>query len=414
MRIFRFSQSVDEINRDSVYCEFRERHTFVYMIVLTIIAIGMVLGFHTLDYILNLTDIRNLLLTRIFTACALATNMLVAFTLHRTRLRSKIHIYIGFYLLTAYSSFLTHFSGGFASSYWAGFNFVLVFWLGIIPFSYIEVIFSGVVLLTIYNALLIALEYPYMQIGRFLEYNFFLAGSLLIGSTITFFNNRNSGKIYQTNLELHSEKDKTESLLLNILPRVIADRLKKGEGMIADHFEIVTVLFADIVGFTKLSQTMSSKELVDKLNEVFSSFDKIAVKLKIEKIKTIGDCYMAVAGIPEKQENHAEIIIKMGIEMLNTLALFNKKYSMNLSIRIGVNSGEVVAGVIGEHKFIYDLWGDAVNTASRMESHGIPGKIHVTRETYEILKNKFEFDSRGYISVKGKGKMETFTVRTVF
>lgn len=114
MRILRFSQSVDEINRDSVYCEFRERHTFAYMIVLTIIAIGMVLGFHTLDYILNLTDIRNLLLTRIFTACALAINMFVAITFHRTRLRSKIHIYIGFYLLTVYSSFLTHFSGGFA------------------------------------------------------------------------------------------------------------------------------------------------------------------------------------------------------------------------------------------------------------------------------------------------------------
>ncbi len=239
-------------------------------------------------------------------------------------------------------------------------------------------------------------------------------GYYIVAGAITFFNNRNSGKIYQTNLELQSEKDKSESLLLNILPRVIADRLKKGEGKIADHFEIVTVLFADIVGFTKLSQIMSSKELVDKLNEVFSAFDKIAVRLKIEKIKTIGDCYMAVAGIPEKQENHAEIIIKMGIEMLNTLALFNKKYSMNLSIRVGVNSGEVVAGVIGEHKFIYDLWGDAVNTASRMESHGIPGKIHVTRETYELLKNNFEFVSRGYISVKGKGKMETFIVKTEF
>lgn len=213
-------------------------------------------------------------------------------------------------------------------------------------------------------------------------------------------------------LELEEQNIENERLLLNILPGSIADRLKKGEDKIADYFESVSVLFADIVGFTKLAQTMSSLELVNKLNEIFSAFDQSAEKLKIEKIKTIGDCYMAVAGIPEKQSDHAEIIIKLGIEMLEIIRNFNEKYSMDLSIRIGLNSGEVVAGVIGEHKFIYDLWGDAVNTASRMESHGIAGKIHLTNETYELVKDKFNFVSRGVIEVKGKGKMSTYILET--
>ncbi len=195
---------------------------------------------------------------------------------------------------------------------------------------------------------------------------------------------------------------------MNILPGSIAERLKNGEGKIADYFEKVSVLFADIVGFTQLSQRMSSSDLVDKLNDLFSSFDKIAMKYRIEKIKTIGDCYMAVAGLPEKQENHAELIINMAFEMLDVINLFNERFGMSLAIRIGINSGEVVAGVIGKHKFIYDLWGDSVNIASRMESHGMAGKVHVTRETYDLLKDKYQFEERGPIEIKGKGKMNTY------
>ncbi len=209
-------------------------------------------------------------------------------------------------------------------------------------------------------------------------------------------------------LELEEKNAENERLLLNILPGSIAERLKNGEGKIADYFERVSVLFADIVGFTQLSQRLTSKDLVEKLNDLFSSFDKIAMKYRIEKIKTIGDCYMAVAGLPEKQENHAELILNMAFEMLDVISLFNERFSMNLAIRIGINSGEVVAGVIGTHKFIYDLWGDSVNIASRMESHGIAGKIHVTRETYDLLKGRYQFEQRGPIEIKGKGKMDTY------
>ena len=208
--------------------------------------------------------------------------------------------------------------------------------------------------------------------------------------------------------ELFAEKETSERLLLNILPKNIAERLKNGESNIADSFAQVTVLFADIVGFTKLSQTVNPWELVSKLNDLFSRFDKISVDLKVEKIKTIGDCYMVVAGLPEITTDHASIMIEVAKQMLSAIDDFNKMYQTTLAIRIGINTGEVVAGVIGTHKFIYDLWGDSVNTASRMESHGVPGRIHVTESTYNLVKDKYQFESRGIIEIKGKGNMETY------
>lgn len=217
--------------------------------------------------------------------------------------------------------------------------------------------------------------------------------------------------IKQRTKELRKEKENSENLLLNILPESIADRLKNGESNIADSFKEVTVLFADIVGFTKLSQTISAWELVVKLNDLFSSFDKISINLGVEKIKTIGDCYMAVCGLPKIRENHAELIVELAKQMLVEISKFNKKYDMDLSIRIGINTGEVVAGVIGEHKYIYDLWGDTVNTASRMESNGVPGQIHITESTMNKLKNKYSFHSRGEMSIKGKGQMKTYLLQ---
>jgi class 3 adenylate cyclase/ligand-binding sensor domain-containing protein len=215
-------------------------------------------------------------------------------------------------------------------------------------------------------------------------------------------------QVQQRTKELFAEKETSEKLLLNILPKNIAERLKNGESNIADSFAQVTVLFADIVGFTKLSQTISPAELVSRLNDLFSRFDKISLDLKIEKIKTIGDCYMAVAGLPEIRQDHATLMIEVAKRMLSAIEDFNQEHNTTLAIRIGINTGEVVAGVIGTHKFIYDLWGDSVNTASRMESHGVPGRIHVTASTYNALKDKYQFESRGVMEIKGKGKMETY------
>jgi PAS domain S-box-containing protein len=210
---------------------------------------------------------------------------------------------------------------------------------------------------------------------------------------------------------LRLEQENAERLLLNILPKPIAERLKKESGSIADHFEEVTVLFADIVGFTQLSTSVPPAELVRRLNKIFSCFDLLADRHDLEKIKTIGDAYMVVGGLPTPRFDHAEAIAEMALEMQQEVARFSAENDHSVSIRIGINTGPVVAGVIGLKKFIYDLWGDTVNTASRMESHGIPGAIQVTEATYVRLQHKYHFEQRGFIEVKGKGEMMAYLLK---
>jgi class 3 adenylate cyclase len=216
--------------------------------------------------------------------------------------------------------------------------------------------------------------------------------------------------VEQRTSELVAEKQTSERLLLNVLPGPIAERLKLGEGLIVDRFDHVSVLFADIVGFTKMSQTTSPEALVTMLDDVFSLFDRLAELHGLEKIKTIGDSYMVVAGIPQPSPTHTQQIARMGLDMIAALADYSKRTGSDLNIRIGIHTGSVVAGVIGRKKFIYDLWGDTVNTASRMESHGIPGQVHVTEAIYQALQGSFELEARGSVDVKGKGVMTTYLV----
>jgi adenylate cyclase len=213
------------------------------------------------------------------------------------------------------------------------------------------------------------------------------------------------------NVEIKAEQEKSERLLLNILPLTVANRLKKGEYVIADNFNDATVMFADIVGFTVMSTLYTPDTLIAMLNEVFSGFDTISEKYSLEKIKTIGDAYMAVAGVPVPQDDHAERVAAAALDMMKEMKRINEMTKKNIGIRIGINTGAVVAGVIGSKKFIYDLWGDTVNIASRMESHSSAGEIQVTEATYERLKTKFIFDRRGSIEVKGKGAMQTYFLK---
>ncbi len=201
------------------------------------------------------------------------------------------------------------------------------------------------------------------------------------------------------------QKEQIEELLLNILPKPIADRLQDGQSIIADSFADVSVLFADLVGFTNFASDKTATETVKVLNQIFSQFDQLSLQHGLEKIKTIGDAYMVVGGLPEPQENHAEAIAQMALDMQAAVASFNAKNNHSFSLRIGINIGGVVAGVIGLTKFSYDLWGDTVNVAHRMESNGIPGEIQVTDAVYERLKDKFAFTMRGKIEIKGKGEM---------
>lgn len=215
-------------------------------------------------------------------------------------------------------------------------------------------------------------------------------------------------EINQLNINLGSEQSKADNLLLNILPPDIAARLKEGEDNIADFFEDATVVFTDIVGFTNLASLVSATTIVKLLNTLFSRFDRLLDYYPIEKIKTIGDSYMLAAGIPTPRKDHALQAAAFAFAMHNELKRFVAETGYPISMRIGIHSGPVVAGIIGTRKFVYDLWGDTVNIASRMESHGQPGKIHCSETVYERLKNIYQFEHRGAIDIKGKGKMDTY------
>jgi adenylate cyclase len=215
-----------------------------------------------------------------------------------------------------------------------------------------------------------------------------------------------------THLSMDRLRRENERLLLNILPGPIAERLKSGAEHIADSFAEVTVLFADIVSFTELAGSIPAQDLVELLNDLFSRFDLAARDLGIEKIKTIGDAYMAVCGLPEPCPNHIEQMMKMAIRMIEIAREFSAERKMNVHLRIGINSGPVVAGIIGRRKFIYDLWGDTVNLASRMESHGIPDCIQVTRPVFEKMRDHYNFEERGRIDIKGKGAIETWVLHS--
>jgi class 3 adenylate cyclase len=227
-------------------------------------------------------------------------------------------------------------------------------------------------------------------------------------------------KLQEQNLAVEHERERSEKLLLNVLPALIAERIKNGETTIAESFNEATVLFADIVGFTEMSSKSSAADIVNILDAVFSDFDALVEKYGLEKIKTIGDAYMVVSGVPIPYTDHAERIARFALDMMSAM----QKYAMlsgvehgGLQIRVGIHTGSVVAGVIGKKKFAYDLWGDTVNTASRMESHGETGKIHISDQVHTLLYKeplakeqtpRFFFEERGMISVKGKGQMRTY------
>jgi len=207
------------------------------------------------------------------------------------------------------------------------------------------------------------------------------------------------------------EKEKSEKLLLNILPSAIAGRLKSGEKTIANGHATVSVMFADLCGFTALSRKTNPANLVEMLNSIFTAFDLIVEKHGVEKIKTIGDCYMMVGGLPTHRDDHAQVVADAALEMVAALEHLNQVNGTDLKMRVGIHTGPVVAGVIGKIKFTYDLWGDTVNVASRMESSGLPGMVHLSEQTQEALKGKFLLEERGFVECKGLGQVKTFFLK---
>jgi adenylate cyclase len=236
-----------------------------------------------------------------------------------------------------------------------------------------------------------------------LALNVTVGGTVLFGLLALFVRQREEALA-----ALQVEQDRAEDLLLNILPRSIADRLKAEPTTIADQFTEASILFADVVDFTPLSDRLQPAEVVGMLDDLFTYFDSLADRYDVEKIKTIGECYMVAAGVPTPRADHARVMAQMAIDMREAMRSPDGVGLLGLELRIGINSGPVVAGVIGRKRFLYDLWGDAVNMASRMESHGTPGQIQVTSATRELLKDDFELERRGTVAIKGKGDVETW------
>ena len=252
-----------------------------------------------------------------------------------------------------------------------------------------------------YIPALVSWKEPYPNFNRILNYITF---AILVVGFIFYIHST----FRKAELEVQLEHQKSEKLLLNILPRSIIEKLRDKPDTIAESFEECTVLFSDIVGFTELSRKLPPEDLVNLLNELFSIFDDLAEKFNLEKIKTIGDAYMVAGGIPNKEPYHAEKVAEFALEMIKAIQKYKENNGYPIQLRIGIHSGKAIAGVIGKKKFIYDLWGVSVNTASRMESHGIPGHIQVSEPTYEILKSKFIFMERGILEVKGIGSIKSY------
>jgi class 3 adenylate cyclase len=269
--------------------------------------------------------------------------------------------------------------------------------------------------LVLYNVIALALGHP--SLVAFISINMAIVSMGLMGTLVArqmegqareaFLQRRT---IRDQLLALDAEKKKSEALLLNVLPAAIAERLKSENRPIADGFQDVSVLFADIVGFTQLSERLTPQELVERLNELFSAFDDLLDRLRLEKIKTIGDAYMVVGGL-NGGKDHALALAELALDMLARIRELSDSHGDNLSVRIGINSGPVVGGVIGKKKFIYDVWGDTVNVASRMESTGIPGAVQISHETYLRLRHMYVFEDRGFIDVKGKRPMRAWLIK---
>jgi class 3 adenylate cyclase len=238
----------------------------------------------------------------------------------------------------------------------------------------------------------------------------FLVTMAIVGIISTYLHELSIRQNFIQRLLIECEQDRSEDLLLNIMPATIAERLKRGDA-IADFYPAISILFADIVGFTPLSAGMSPANIVGLLNQVFTRFDELTERFALEKIKTIGDAYMVVSGLPVPRPDHAEVLADLALEMQDSVHELSELIACPLQLRIGLHTGSAVAGVIGWRKFAYDLWGDAVNTASRMESHGLTGKIQVSEEYYKILKGRYCFDDRGEIDIKGKGLMHVYLLQ---
>jgi len=313
------------------------------------------------------------------------------------------------FLIFAYTAYLCAFAYGMRSigtqSASFGFLFVaIVSWFfgtkgGLIA-AFVSMLSTSIMIRTL------GPEQPLILAQVFVGSASFVLVGLLVGGISNLYS-----KLKITESLLREEHKKSELILGNIFPRKIVERLKNGETLIADRYLETTILFSDLVGFTDLTHTMSPHDLVKLLDKVITGFDKLSEELHIEKIKTIGDAYLVVSGLPDENTNHAPDMCRMALAMLRVIEDLNRRENINLQIRIGMHSGPVIGGVIGPKKFTFDLWGDTVNLASRLETTGIPGQIQVSQTTYDLVKEQFRFETRSAMEIKGYGTINTYMLQ---
>ena len=270
---------------------------------------------------------------------------------------------------------------------------------------------TALVTCTVLIGVLAIISQPWVEISQASVVLLFVANTISVSVALVFYLGINQYLVESAEAGLKREYERAERLLHNILPNPIAARLKDGERVIANEHKEVSVIFADIANFTEASSQLSPGELVESLNLIFSEFDNLADSYNAEKIKTIGDAYMVVIGAPEENKNHAEVAVDLAMDMHDAAKAISSSTHFDVNLRIGINSGPVVAGVIGKRKFAYDLWGDAVNLASRMESQGEPGQTIITGNTAELLSDRFSVTAKGSRDIKGKGKIPVFSVQ---
>ena len=304
------------------------------------------------------------------------------------------------------------FANGSAVAAWAGITPILAYLFGARSTSSLVVFVILLVVSAMFETTF-ASSAPHIGTGiRAAAFAMNLAGPAIAGFLALLYftheRDRSRAALVEEHRLLEAEQARSERLLLNILPGPIADQLRDGAKTIADSQPNVTVLFADIVGFTPLGEALGAQELVELLNEVFVAFDDLVESAGLEKIKTVGDAYMVVGGLPTPRGDHLAAVLDLSIAMCGAISQVPTPSGEPLRLRIGVDSGPVVAGVIGRHKFSYDVWGDTVNTASRMESHGVPGRIQVTERVARAARQGFDFEPARSIDIKGKGTMTTF------
>jgi guanylate cyclase len=333
----------------------------------------------------------------------------------RTTKRLELLIWLQLFLITGISFLLALSLGGYVGSG------AMVLWSVLGPIGALLFLTNRQAfgfLLTYFGFLIaVAVAYPNLEVSNGLAdwviLMFFVlnigAASAVVFGLFRYFVGENR-RIHEL---LEIEQDKSEALLSNVLPAAIAKQLKDSDETVAEQYDSVSILFADVVGFTPLAESLGASELVEMLNTVFTRFDELVTGCRAEKIGTIGDSYMVVAGAPDRHEDHAEILATLALEMMNVVNRMTSPVAPDLEFRMGINTGPVIAGVIGTTRLQYDMWGDTVNLAARLESHGVPGKIQISQTTHDAIQDRFTCVHRGAIDIKGKGSIDTWFLEAV-